>query len=100
MSRLTINPRLRVLFDEDGNEVPAVALGRTSAEAMEAFRALKTGALEQVGQDPARTSPVAVKTYKQPVKRADDAVVPFTISLGIAHVAPKGTAAADAPEVI
>lgn len=100
MPRTTITPRLMVLYDQDGNEFPAIALGTTSADAVEALALLKAGALEQVGQDPSRVSPVAAKTYKHPVKRADNEIVEYTVGVSLAVVKPKNRAAKDAPAIL
>lgn len=73
----------------------AVMLGADAAASMVAFHALKAGALEPVGQDPKRQSPLAPKSTKQYLKRADGQILDYNISLQVTHTAKTDTSAPD-----
>lgn len=83
-TKLTIAPKLMILYDADGNEMPALALGETSAEAVAALDAIRKAELTPVGRDPNRVSPVQFKTRPQYIKRADGSVRRFSVSGGLA----------------
>lgn len=110
MSRKLIVPKLAVLHaltpeqleiladaGETAAECPAVMLGKDVAESVAALAAIKSGALEPVGRDPRRVSPVAPKSAPVYIRRADGNVQKFALSIGLAATLSDGGAE---PEVL
>lgn len=111
MSRKLVTPTLCKLYDltpeqvallteagEEPQAAAAVMLGATALESMETAAALRTGALEQVGDsNPNLVSPVKVQTRKHNILRGTGDVLPFSVGVTISHTRPKGGAT---PEVV